>query len=281
MIFPGRYASRSRRRPLPGDGLLGGALLAILILAALLSPWLPLPDPLQSDLAAVFQAPGPQHWLGADQLGRDVLARILAGARLSLFVVIIAALIAATMGTLMGMVAGYFGGWVDALIMRLIDIQLAVPFILLILLVMALFGTSLTNIIVIMGVTSWAIYARVARARTLEIRELEYIDAAKTMGFSHLRIMLRHILPALATPLLVLLTLDIPRLIVLEASVGFLGMGIQPPTPTLGNLIGEGRAYMLLAPWLVVWPGCAIAMLVVGCNLLGDYWLRTTQARVE
>ncbi|STD07669.1 Glutathione transport system permease protein gsiD [Cronobacter universalis NCTC 9529] len=255
--------------------------MAVLILAALLSPWLPLPDPLQSDLAAVFQAPGPQHWLGADQLGRDVLARILAGARLSLFVVIIAALIAATMGTLMGMVAGYFGGWVDALIMRLIDIQLAVPFILLILLVMALFGTSLTNIIVIMGVTSWAIYARVARARTLEIRELEYIDAAKTMGFSHLRIMLRHILPALATPLLVLLTLDIPRLIVLEASVGFLGMGIQPPTPTLGNLIGEGRAYMLLAPWLVVWPGCAIAMLVVGCNLLGDYWLRTTQARVE
>ncbi|ELY3765938.1 ABC transporter permease, partial [Cronobacter sakazakii] len=166
MIFPGRYASRSRRRPLPGDGLLGGALLAVLILAALLSPWLPLPDPLQSDLAAVFQAPGPQHWLGADQLGRDVLSRILAGARLSLFVVIIAALIAATMGTLMGMVAGYFGGWVDALIMRLIDIQLAVPFILLILLVMALFGTSLANIIVIMGVTSWAIYARVARART-------------------------------------------------------------------------------------------------------------------
>ncbi|WP_031519404.1 ABC transporter permease [Siccibacter colletis] len=282
MIFTGRKRSRPARRRFHGDGVVGGVLIAVVIIGALLAPWLPLPDPLTNNLVAMFQPPGSEgHWLGTDQLGRDLLARILSGARLSLFVVLVAAAIAAVIGTLLGMLAGYLGGWVDALIMRLMDIQLAVPFILLILLVMALFGTTLTNIIVIMGVTSWAIYARVARAKTLEIRELEYIDAVKAMGFSTPRILLRHVLPNLATPLVVLLTLDIPRLIVLEASIGFLGMGIQPPTPTLGNLIGEGRSYMLLAQWLVFWPGVVIAMLVIGCNLLGDHLLRKTHTRLD
>lgn len=282
MIFTGRTRSRPARRRFHGDGVVGGVLIAVVIIGALLAPWLPLPDPLTNNLVAMFQPPGSDgHWLGTDQLGRDLLARILSGARLSLFVVLVAAAIAAVIGTLLGMLAGYLGGWVDALIMRLMDIQLAVPFILLILLVMALFGTTLSNIIVIMGVTSWAIYARVARAKTLEIRELEYIDAVKAMGFSTPRILLRHVLPNLATPLVVLLTLDIPRLIVLEASIGFLGMGIQPPTPTLGNLIGEGRSYMLLAQWLVFWPGVVIAMLVIGCNLLGDHLLRKTHTRLD
>lgn len=280
-----RQALRTKpRRRFYGDVLLGGLLVAIVLLAALLSPWLPLPDPLTTHLADVFLAPGTQtasgmHWLGTDQLGRDLLARILAGTRLSLFIVLMAAVIAAVMGSLLGMLAGYVGGWLDALIMRLMDIQLAVPFILLILLVMALFGASLSNIIVIMGVTSWAIYARVARAKTLEIRELEYIESVRAMGFSTPRILLRHVLPNLTTPLVVLLTLDIPRLIVLEASIGFLGMGIQPPTPTLGNLIGEGRSYMLLAQWLVFYPGLIIAALVIGCNLLGDGLLRKSHAR--
>ncbi|WNN46788.1 ABC transporter permease [Siccibacter colletis] len=282
MIFTGRKRLRPARRRFHGDGVVGGVLIAVVIIGALLAPWLPLPDPLTNNLVAMFQPPGSDgHWLGTDQLGRDLLARILSGARLSLFVVLVAAVIAAVIGTLLGMLAGYLGGWVDALIMRLMDIQLAVPFILLILLVMALFGTTLSNIIVIMGVTSWAIYARVARAKTLEIRELEYIDAVKAMGFSTPRILLRHVLPNLATPLVVLLTLDIPRLIVLEASIGFLGMGIQPPTPTLGNLIGEGRSYMLLAQWLVFWPGVVIAMLVIGCNLLGDHLLRKTHTRLD
>lgn len=252
-----------------------------MIVPALLAPWLPLPDPLTNDLAAAFSSPGGHHLLGTDQLGRDLLSRILSGTRLSLMVVLLAALIAAVTGSALGMIAGYTGGWLDALIMRLMDIQLAVPFILLILLVMALFGASLTNIIVIMGVTSWAIYARVARAKTLEIRELEFIESVKAMGFSTPRILLRHVLPNLMTPLIVLLTLDIPRLIVLEASIGFLGMGIQPPTPTLGNLIGEGRSYMLLAQWLVLYPGLVIAALVIGCNLLGDSLLRKTHTRLD
>ncbi|AJZ89619.1 peptide ABC transporter permease [Klebsiella michiganensis] len=286
MIYPGRALTRRPRRLFSGDGALGGLLLGIVILLALVAPWLPLPDPLTNNLADTFLPPGSEtasgmHWLGTDQLGRDLLSRILAGTRLSLMVVLLAAAIAAVIGTLLGMLAGYIGGWLDAVIMRLMDIQLAVPFILLILLVMALFGTSLENIILIMGVTSWAIYARVARAKTLELRELEYIEAVRAMGFSTPRILLRHILPNLATPLVVLLTLDIPRLIVLEASIGFLGMGIQPPTPTLGNLIGEGRSYMLLAEWLVLWPGLIIAALVIGCNLLGDSLLRKTHTRLD
>lgn len=272
---------RKSPRRFYGDGLLGGLLLLLVIVPALLAPWLPLPDPLTNDLAAAFSSPGGHHLLGTDQLGRDLLSRILSGTRLSLMVVLLAALIAAVTGSALGMIAGYTGGWLDALIMRLMDIQLAVPFILLILLVMALFGASLTNIIVIMGVTSWAIYARVARAKTLEIRELEFIESVKAMGFSTPRILLRHVLPSLMTPLIVLLTLDIPRLIVLEASIGFLGMGIQPPTPTLGNLIGEGRSYMLLAQWLVLYPGLVIAALVIGCNLLGDSLLRKTHTRLD
>lgn len=281
MISLRSVLQRKPRRRFYGDGILGGLLLLLVIIPALLAPWLPLPDPLKNDLAAAFSAPGGQHLLGTDQLGRDLLSRILAGTRLSLMVVLLAAVIAAVIGSVLGMIAGYTGGWLDALIMRLMDIQLAVPFILLILLVMALFGASLTNIIVIMGVTSWAIYARVARAKTLEIRELEYIESVKAMGFSTPRLLLRHVLPNLMTPLIVLLTLDIPRLIVLEASIGFLGMGIQPPTPTLGNLIGEGRSYMLLAQWLVLYPGLVIAALVIGCNLLGDSLLRKTHTRLD
>lgn len=281
MISLRSVLQRKPRRRFYGDGILGSLLLLLVIIPALLAPWLPLPDPLKNDLVAAFSAPGGQHLLGTDQLGRDLLSRILAGTRLSLMVVLLAAVIAAVIGSVLGMIAGYTGGWLDALIMRLMDIQLAVPFILLILLVMALFGASLTNIILIMGVTSWAIYARVARAKTLEIRELEYIESVKAMGFSTPRILLRHVLPNLMTPLIVLLTLDIPRLIVLEASIGFLGMGIQPPTPTLGNLIGEGRSYMLLAQWLVLYPGLVIAALVIGCNLLGDSLLRKTHTRLD
>jgi peptide/nickel transport system permease protein len=286
MISPGTVLQRRPRRLIYGDAVIGSVLLIVVIAAALLSPWLPLPDALSNNLSEMFLPPGSPgaqatHWLGTDQLGRDLLARILSGTRLSLLVVLVAAAIGAVIGVALGMIAGYAGGWVDALIMRLIDIQLAVPFILLILLVIALMGASLTNIIVIMGCTSWAIYARVARAKTLEIRELEYIQAVRAMGFSPLRVLLRHILPNLLTPLVVLLTLDIPRLIVLEASVGFLGMGIQPPTPTLGNLIGEGRSYMLLSQWLVLYPGLVIAALVIGCNLLGDALLRRTHTRLD
>ncbi|MCC7464385.1 MAG: ABC transporter permease [Gammaproteobacteria bacterium] len=268
------------------DLLIGAGLLALVVFAAIIGPWAWPRDPIEGDLLATMLPPldaagGKLFPLGSDQLGRDLLARILAGTRLSLGVVLVAAAISVVLGTFLGMVAGYFGGWTDTVIMRLVDVQLAIPFILLILLVVAVIGPGIGNLVVVLGVTGWAIFARVARARVLELRELEYIEATRALALPHGRVLLRHILPGVLAPQLVLLTLDLPRLVILEASVGFLGLGIQPPTPTLGNLIGDGRSYMLLADWLVIWPGVVIAALVIGFNLLGDGLVRATRVRLD
>ena len=278
----------SRLKALHGLSLdlwVGGGLIVAVIVTAALGPLIWPVDPLHGVLAASMKAPGTVvagQWypLGTDQLGRDLLARLLSGLRLSLAIVAVAGLVSVTLGTLLGLVAGYFRGFVDTVIMRAVDIQLSIPFILLILLVVAVVGPSVLNQIAVLGVTGWAIFARVARARTLEVRELEYVAAARTLGLPTWRILLRHILPNILTPQIVLLTLDLPRLVVLEASIGFLGLGVQPPTPSLGNLIGEGRSLMLVADWLVMWPGVAIAVLVVGFNFLGDGLIRRTEARV-
>ena len=232
-------------------------------------------DPLHGSLLAAMKPPGSQiggafYPLGSDQIGRDMLGRIIAGTRLSLAIVLAAGAVGACLGTALGVCAGYLGGVVDSVIMRLVDIQLAIPFILLILLVMAVIGPGITNLLVVLGVTGWAVYARTARARTLEVRELEYVEAARAIGGGTRRILARHILPNILPSQIVLLTLDLPRLVVLEASVGFLGLGVQPPTPTLGNLIGDGRSFLLVASWMAVYPGVVISALVVGFNLLGD-----------
>ncbi len=232
-------------------------------------------DPLHGSLLATMKPPafvlgGTFFPLGSDQLGRDMLARIIAGTRLSLAIVLAAGAVGSVLGTALGLCAGYLGGAWDSVIMRMVDVQLAIPFILLILLVMAIIGPGIVNLVVVLGVTGWAVYARAARARTLEVRELEYIEAARAMGGSTRRILARHILPNILPSQIVLLTLDLPRLVVLEASVGFLGLGVQPPTPTLGNLIGDGRSFLLVANWMVIYPGVAISALVIGFNLLGD-----------
>lgn len=256
------------------------AVLALCVLTPLLWPL----DPIRGVLTATFKPPltqvgGHLHPLGTDQLGRDLLARLGLGTAISLSIVISASIIAVILGTSLGMIAGYFGGWFDIIIMRAVDIQLAIPFILLILLIVAVVGPSMMNLVVVLGVTGWAIFARVARAKTLEIRELEYIDASRSIGLSNMRIIFRHVLPNIVGPQTVLMTLDLPRLIILEASVGFLGLGVQPPTPTLGNLIGEGKSYILLANWLVLYPGLVIGALVIGCNLLGDWLVRRSDSR--
>lgn len=267
------------------------AALAILLIVAAMAFCILVPlawplDPLRGDISATFKPPmtvvgDTLHPLGTDQLGRDLLARLGLGTLVSFGIVFIAALISVVLGTSLGMIAGYFGGWVDAVIMRLVDIQLAVPFILLILLLVSVLGPSMFNLIIVLGLTGWAIFARVARGRTLEIRELEYIDASRAMGLSNTAIIFRHILPNIMGPQTVLLTLDLPRLIILEASVGFLGLGVQPPMPTLGNLIGEGRSIILIANWLVLYPGLMIGALVIGCNLLGDWLVRRAENRMS
>jgi peptide/nickel transport system permease protein len=267
------------------DGFVGAGLLIAVLAFAIIGPALWASDPINGTLTGTFRPPGARfgnQWypLGTDQLGRDLLARIMAGARLSLGIVVIAGLISAMVGTALGLVAGYAGGWVDAVIMRLVDIQLSIPFILLVLLIISVLGPSVANLIIVLGVTGWAIFARVARARTLEVRDLEYVEAARALGLPRRRIVFGHVLPNIATPQIVLLTLDLPRLVVLEASVGFLGLGVQPPAPTLGNLIGDGRSYLLVADWLVIYPGLVIAALVVGFNFLGDRLVKRTQVRV-
>jgi peptide/nickel transport system permease protein len=264
------------------DLVFGGGLLVGVIVLAVLGPLVWPVDPIAGSMLAMFKPPGTVagglwHPLGTDQIGRDVLARVLGGTRLSLAIVLLAGLLSAVLGTALGIAAGYFRGAADAVIMRLVDVQLAVPFILLILLVMAVVGPGIGNLVAVLGITGWAIYARTARARALELRELEFIEAARSLGAGPGRILWAHMLPNLLTPQLVLLTLDLPRLVVLEASVGFLGLGVQPPTATLGNLIGDGRSYMLNADWLVIYPGLAIAALVLGFNLLGDGLARRSE----
>ncbi|WP_420326604.1 ABC transporter permease [Mameliella sp.] len=267
------------------------AALAVVLLVAAVAFCILVPlawplDPLRGDISATFKPPmtvvgDSLHPLGTDQLGRDLLARLGLGTLVSFGIVLIAAMISVVLGTALGMIAGYYGGWVDALIMRLVDIQLAVPFILLILLLVSVLGPSMTNLVIVLGLTGWAIFARVARGRTLEVRELEYIDASRAMGLSDMTIIFRHVLPNIIGPQTVLLTLDLPRLIILEASVGFLGLGVQPPMPTLGNLIGEGRSVILIANWLVLYPGLMIGALVIGCNLLGDWLVRRAESKVS
>lgn len=241
-------------------------------------------DPFRGTLTATFKPPlsvigGVSHPLGTDQLGRDLLARLGLGTLISLAIVISASVISVILGTTLGMIAGYYRGWYDIVIMRAVDMQLAIPFILLILLIVAVIGPSMGNLVAVLGITGWAVFARVARAKTLEIRELEYIDASRSIGLSDMVIIFRHVLPNIIGPQTVLMTLDLPRLIILEASVGFLGLGVQPPTPTLGNLIGEGRSYILLANWLVLYPGLVIGALVIGCNLIGDWLVRRADSR--
>ncbi|WP_412065850.1 ABC transporter permease [Rhizobium sp. SYY.PMSO] len=266
------------------DAIFAMFLLVMVLALCVLVPLAWSIDPLRGTLTATFKPPlsvigGVFHPLGTDQLGRDLLARLGLGTLISLVIVISASVISAILGTTLGMVAGYYRGWFDIVIMRAVDVQLAIPFILLILLIVAVIGPSMGNLVVVLGVTGWAVFARVARAKTLEIRELEYIDASRSIGLSDMAIIFRHVLPNIIGPQTVLMTLDLPRLIILEASVGFLGLGVQPPTPTLGNLIGEGRAYILLANWLVLYPGLVIGALVIGCNLIGDWLVRRADSR--
>ncbi|MBT0781380.1 ABC transporter permease [Paracoccus sp. pheM1] len=267
------------------------AVFAVLLIVAVVTVSILVPlfwplDPLRGTLTATFKPPMTMteaglHPLGSDQLGRDLLARLGLGTLISLGIVLASAAISVVLGTILGMVAGYFGGWVDVLIMRLVDIQLAIPFILLILLFVAILGPSIANLVAILGLTGWAVFARVARGQTLAVRELEYVEAARAIGQSDGTIILRHVLPNIVAPLTVLLTLDLPRLIILEASVGFLGLGVQPPWPTLGNLIGEGRSFILIADWLVLYPGLMIGAVVVGCNLLGDWLVRRADMKMS
>ena len=246
--------------------LLTVALVLIAIAAPLLSPF----DPNAQDTARRLEAPSHGHLLGLDDLGRDVLSRIIWGARVSLRVGFSVVILASMIGITLGAMAGYFGGWMDTLIMRITDILLAFPGILLAIAMVAVLGPSLNNVVLALVVIGWVGYARLVRGQVLKVREMEFVTAAKAMGARSPRVILRHVLPNVMNPMIVMATLGLAGVILSEAALSFLGLGVQPPTPSWGAMLTSGRRYLGLANHLAIWPGIAIMLAVMGLNFLGD-----------
>jgi len=239
------------------------------VLMAVFAPWLAPFDPDGVNLRARMQPPSAQHWLGTDEVGRDILSRVIWGARPSLAVGLVSVLMASTVGIALGVLAGFFGGRLDALLMRLVDMILAFPLLLLALVVLALFGQTLFNIMLAVAIASLPQYARVARGSVLSIKHVEFVEAVGALGAGKLRIMLRHILPNIAAPLIVLATVRVAAAIVIEAALSFLGFG-DPTAATWGNIVATGRPYLESAPWISTLGGLVITITVLGLNLLGD-----------
>jgi len=237
---------------------------------ALLAPWLAPYDPNLIDLKQVLMPPSPVHLLGTDTLGRDVLSRIIFGARVSLLVGFVAVGISTLIGLLVGSLAGYYGGVVDAVLMRLVDLMLCFPVFFLILAVIAALGPSIWTIMVIIGVTSWMGVARLVRAEFLSLREREFVVAARALGASDARLIWRHLLPNALTPVMVSATLMVAGAILTESALSFLGLGVQPPAPSWGNILTMGKDNIEIAWWLSVFPGLAILVTVMSYNLLGE-----------
>jgi len=257
-----------------GVGAAGVLLLIIVttVFAPLISPY----DPLAVDIRHRLSPPAwmehgtVEHVLGTDQVGRDLLARMIYGGRVSLLVGVAAVVISATIGVLLGLGAGYFGGNTDWTIMTVINVMLTFPFVLLALAVIAVLGPSLINMIFVLGVAGWPIYARVIRAETLALREREFVLAGRALGMSHPRLVFRQILPNLVSTIVVIATLQVAQVIILESFLSFLGLGVQPPTPAWGNMLGEGRLYMLNSWWIATFPGLAIFLTTLVINLMGN-----------
>jgi len=245
----------------------GACVVGLAVLAAVIGPWLVPYDPSAQELALRLEGPSRLHWLGLDELGRDILARVMSGARISLFVVVS---VSASIGAVMGSLAGYYGGIVDEAISRVIDILLAFPGLLLAIALVAVLGPSLTNVVLALSLIGWVGYARVVRAQVLQAREFEYVAAARAIGAATPRILVRHVLPAALPALTVQATLGMGGAILSEAALSFLGLGVQSPTPSWGAMLNYGRVHVLDAPHLTVFPGLAIALVVLGLNLLGD-----------
>ena len=265
------------RRDLPALAGLGVIAAAVVVaaFAPALAPSEPAKNRLLDRLTPPMWAQGgsSRHPLGTDTLGRDVLSRLLHGARISLTVGLAAVLVAGVVGGGLGLVAGYRGGWADDLLMRLGDIQLAFPVLLLGVAVIAVLGASLTNMILVLGASGWVTYARIARGETLSLKERDFVAAARALGAPARHVVARHLLPNVLPPLLVVTTFSVARTIIAEASLSFLGLGLPPPTPSWGAMLDEGRNYITTGWWLALFPGLAILLLVLAINLCGD-WLR-------
>ena len=257
-------------------GVFGGLLVLFLVGVAVLAPYVATHDPFDQDILErltppVFLEGGSwDHWLGTDQLGRDVYSRIVYGTRISLTIGLSAVVVSAIIGCVLGLLAGYFGGWIDAVVDFSVNAMLAFPFILLAMTLVIVLGASMQNIILALGLSNWPIFARVARVETLKLREQDFVVAARAQGLSNRRIIFKHILNNLMAAMLVIATVEVARSIIRETFLSFLGLGVQPPTPSWGLMVSEGRAYILTVWWLSTLPGAAIFLSCLGINLLGD-----------
>lgn len=262
-----------------GPAVCGLVLLALVTAGAVFAPWLAPYDPATQNLGQRLLAPAWMaggshlHLLGTDHLGRDILSRVIFGARVSLVVGLVSVAISGLIGVSLGLLAGYWRGRLDAAIMLVADVQLAFPFILLALAVMAVLGSGLRNVIIVLGLTGWVMYGRLVRAEVLALREKEFVEAARALGQTDGKIILRHILPNLLPTVVVIASLRVANMIIAESSLTFLGLGVEPGIPTWGSMLADGRGYITSAWWVAVFPGLAIMLTVLSINLLGD-WLR-------
>ena len=267
-VSPARRAWRRlvRRR----GAMFGLALVVFFVAMALFAPWISPYDPLGTSWGAIRKAPTMEHWFGTDDIGRDVLARVIWGARASLMAGVVSVTIALSVGVPLGLAAGYLGGWVDMLISRVTDAMLACPFLILAIALAAFLGPSLTNAMIAIGIAATPIFIRLTRGQVLAVKVEDYVEAARAIGNPPLRIALRHIFPNVVPPLIVQATLAIAAAVIAEASLSFLGLGQQPPAPSWGSMLNTAKNFVENSPWMAIWPGLAIFLLVLSFNLLGD-----------
>jgi len=262
-----RAWEKFRRSP---SALLGGVIVLFFLIVALLAPLLPVPGPTETDWSAVRQAPSAAHPFGTDEIGRDVLSRMIWGAQASLLAGVVSVLIAVLLGVPLGMLAGYLRGWTDAVISRFTEALLAAPFLILAIALAAFLGPSLTNAMIAIGLSAMPIFIRLARAQTMTVMTEDYVESARAVGIGHLGMIGRYILPNIVPPIIVQATLTIATAIIAEASLSFLGLGQQPPAPSWGAMLNVAKNFLEQAPWMALYPGIAIFLVVLGFNLLGD-----------
>ena len=258
---------RLRRRR---GALVGLAVVVIFVALALFAPWIAPADPIATSWGAIRQAPSAAHWFGTDELGRDVLSRVIWGTRASMLAGVVSVSISLLLGVPIGLAAGFLGGVVDSVISRVTDAFLACPFLILAIALAAFLGPSLTNAMIAIGVSATPIFVRLTRAQVINVAVEDYIEAARAVGNSPLRIALRHVLPNITAPVIVQATLAIAAAVIAEASLSFLGLGQQPPAPSWGSMLNTAKNYVDQAPWMAIWPGLSIFFLVLAFNLLGD-----------
>ena len=272
-IESGRQAKGIAERWLPRGSLqlwIGTAAFVLIVLAAIFAPLITAYSPTALDLRSALKPPSLAHPFGTDQLGRDILTRVIYAARIDLQIGAIGVALPLAIGGVLGLIAGYFGGWVDALIGRIIDVVIAFPFLVLVIAIVAMLGPGLVNLYIALTLVSWVLYARILRGETLALKRREYVLAARNLGYGHGRIMFRHILPNVVAPAFVFGMSDFALDVQIGATLSFFGLGVQPPTPEWGLMIAEARTFMMTAPWLVIFPGAAIIVLSLVVSLIGD-----------